>query len=239
MGLRDWTYGKTDGAAGARAGSVLPADAQGTPGEDRTNERDPEGPRRSDAARDRALPSGRQGAGLHLRFHRDVRHQPADRLAPHGQAARCGPRRGHQARYLVLLPSCSGPSGRHSPDPERDRLSPAFYCSRVRLAILSDIHGNTIALDAVLEDIQSSGGVDGYLILGDLAAIGPDPVGVLERVAGLPDAHVVRGNGDRYVVTGERPDWYKRGRSRSEQEIHRIEVEVERSLSWTQGFVTA
>lgn len=105
----------------------------------------------------------------------------------------------------------------------------------MRLAILSDIHGNTIALDAVLEDIRSSGGVDGYLVLGDLAAIGPDPVGAPERVAGLPGAHVVRGNTDRYMVTGEGPDWYKRERSGSEEEIQRTELEVERSLSWTQG----
>ncbi len=107
----------------------------------------------------------------------------------------------------------------------------------MRLAILSDIHGNTIALDAVLGDIRSSEGVDGFLVLGDLAAIGPDPVGVLERIAGLSGAHIVRGNTDRYVVTGERPDWYKRERGKSEQEIHRIEVEIERSMSWTQGFV--
>jgi predicted phosphodiesterase len=108
----------------------------------------------------------------------------------------------------------------------------------VRIAIFSDIHGNTIALDAVLEDIRLSGGVDRYLVLGDLAAIGPDPVGALRRVKDLPHADVVRGNTDRYVVTGERPDWYKRERGRSAEEIHRTEVEVERSLSWTQGFVT-
>ena len=30
----------------------------------------------------------------------------------------------------------------------------------MRLAILSDIHGNPLALDAVLADIQSQGGVD-------------------------------------------------------------------------------
>jgi len=108
----------------------------------------------------------------------------------------------------------------------------------VRLAVFSDIHGNTVALDAVLGDIRSIGGVDGHIILGDLAAIGPDPVGVLERVAQLPDAHVVRGNTDRYVLTGERPDWYKREPGRSQEEIHRTEVEVERSLSWTQGVVT-
>ena len=76
----------------------------------------------------------------------------------------------------------------------------------MRIALLSDIHGNPIALDAVLVDVQAQGGVSGYWILGDLAAIGYDPVGVLERLKALPNACFVRGNTDRYVVTGERPN---------------------------------
>lgn len=38
----------------------------------------------------------------------------------------------------------------------------------MRLAILSDIHGNSIALDAVLADIATTGEVDEYWVLGDL-----------------------------------------------------------------------
>lgn len=53
----------------------------------------------------------------------------------------------------------------------------------MRTAILADTHGNSFALDAVLADIQQRGGVDGYWILGDLASIGVDPAGVLERWA--------------------------------------------------------
>lgn len=75
----------------------------------------------------------------------------------------------------------------------------------MRLAIFSDIHGNPIALDAVLADIRARGGVDAYLVLGDLAAIGYDPVSVLERLVALPNVRFVRGNTDRYVVTDERP----------------------------------
>lgn len=75
----------------------------------------------------------------------------------------------------------------------------------MRLAILSDIHGNSLALDAVLADIRASGGVDGYWVLGDLAALGPDPVGVLERVYNLPNAQFTRGNTDRYIATGVHP----------------------------------
>jgi hypothetical protein len=45
----------------------------------------------------------------------------------------------------------------------------------MRLAILSDIHGNALALDAVLADAAAQATVDGYWVLGDLVAIGPDP----------------------------------------------------------------
>ena len=47
----------------------------------------------------------------------------------------------------------------------------------MRIAILSDIHGNSVALDAVLTDIATQGAVDAYWLLGDLVALGPDPVG--------------------------------------------------------------
>jgi predicted phosphodiesterase len=76
----------------------------------------------------------------------------------------------------------------------------------MRIAILADIHGNRIALDAVLADIQARGGVDGYWILGDLCATGFDPSGVLDRLGLLQNALFVRGNADRYVVTGETPE---------------------------------
>jgi hypothetical protein len=75
----------------------------------------------------------------------------------------------------------------------------------MRIALLSDIHGNPIALDAVLDDVQDQGGVDAHWELGDLAAIGYDPVGVLERLVALPNVQFARGNTDRYLVTGERP----------------------------------
>lgn len=69
----------------------------------------------------------------------------------------------------------------------------------MRVAILSDVHGNTAALDAVLDDIERAGGADAYWVLGDLAASGPDPVGAMERLNDLPNATFVRGNTDRYV----------------------------------------
>ena len=54
----------------------------------------------------------------------------------------------------------------------------------MRLAVFSDVHGNSIALDAVLADIERRGGGDGYVAAGDLAATGPDPLGALRAGSG-------------------------------------------------------
>jgi predicted phosphodiesterase len=107
----------------------------------------------------------------------------------------------------------------------------------MRAAILSDLHGNSIALDAVLQDIQAQGGVDAYWILGDLAAIGADPIGVLERVAQLPDLLAVRGNTDRYLVTGERPSPTVQ-ECEADPLLWPARVQVASSFSWTQGVIT-
>jgi predicted phosphodiesterase len=107
----------------------------------------------------------------------------------------------------------------------------------VRLAIFSDVHGNSIALDAVLEDIARHGSVDGYLVLGDHTNVGPDPVGALERLGRLENARFVRGNGDRYVVTGDLPSWFETGKT--DAEIAAVRVELAASLGWTRGAITA
>ncbi len=77
----------------------------------------------------------------------------------------------------------------------------------VRLGLMSDVHGNEVALDAVIAD-GASKGVEAWWVLGDLVAIGPDPVSTLERLTNLPGVRFLRGNTDRYVVTGDRPPPY-------------------------------
>ena len=74
----------------------------------------------------------------------------------------------------------------------------------MKLGVISDIHGNRIALEAVVADGRAQG-VDVWWALGDLVAIGPDPIGTLEVLVDLPNVVITRGNTDRYVVTGERP----------------------------------
>jgi len=106
----------------------------------------------------------------------------------------------------------------------------------MRVVLFSDIHGNSIALDAVLNDIKKLRSIDAYWILGDLVGIGPDPVGVLDRLYRLPNASFVRGNTDRYVLTGVRP---KPSRQESDPELRKLVKEIAGSFSWTQGAITA
>jgi predicted phosphodiesterase len=108
----------------------------------------------------------------------------------------------------------------------------------LRIALFSDIHGNSIALDAVLEDIRSQGGVDSYWVLGDLVAIGYDPVGVLERLARLSNAYFTRGNADRYVVTGDRPPPTLEDVSNN-LDLLPVYAEVMQTFAWTQGALAA
>ena len=104
----------------------------------------------------------------------------------------------------------------------------------MNIALLSDIHGNSVALDAVLTDIQARGGVDSYCVLGDLVALGHDPVGVLERLVALPEVRYVRGNTDRYVVVGDRPPPTFADVAADPRRIATL-VEIAGTFAWTQG----
>ena len=108
----------------------------------------------------------------------------------------------------------------------------------MRIALLSDIHGNEIALNAVLADVTARGGADGYWILGDLVALGPRPLEVLEILSSLPNARFIRGNTDRYVALGDRPS-PSPDEVRDNPQLLSSLVEVANTFAWTQGMVTA
>ena len=104
----------------------------------------------------------------------------------------------------------------------------------MKIALLADPHGNSIALDAVLADIEQAGGVDGYWVLGDLCALGPDPVGVVERLQALPNAQFVRGNTDSWVTRGYN---FFEGEISAESIPNRSAMT--NTISWTRGMLTA
>jgi putative phosphoesterase len=68
----------------------------------------------------------------------------------------------------------------------------------MRIAVLSDLHGNLCALDACLADLESQGGADAVVVAGDLCLDGPKPKKVLQRLEEI-GAACVRGNKDRYL----------------------------------------
>jgi diadenosine tetraphosphatase ApaH/serine/threonine PP2A family protein phosphatase len=76
----------------------------------------------------------------------------------------------------------------------------------MRLAILSDIHANLVALDAVLAAI---GTVDGIRVLGDIVGYGPEPDGVVERLRAA-GATGVLGNHDQVAVGRLGPELFNR-----------------------------
>ena len=74
----------------------------------------------------------------------------------------------------------------------------------MRVAVLSDIHANLVALDAVLATLDS---VDAIWHLGDVVGYGPDPDGVVARLTEL-GAVGVRGNHDAAAAGGDEIDWF-------------------------------
>jgi len=77
----------------------------------------------------------------------------------------------------------------------------------LRLLILSDIHGNLQALDAVLADAAPRG-YDQVLVLGDLVGYGANPSEVLARIWDLRPMAIVRGNHDKVCCSLAEPEGF-------------------------------
>jgi predicted phosphodiesterase len=85
----------------------------------------------------------------------------------------------------------------------------------VRILVVSDVHANIRALDAVL---AAAGTVDAVWHLGDVVGYGPDPDAVVERLHGL-NAVGVRGNHDAAAIGGS--------------EIEEFNSDARRAMEWT------
>jgi len=90
----------------------------------------------------------------------------------------------------------------------------------VRIAVLSDIHSNLVALDAVLAAI---GSVDAIWHLGDVVGYGPEPDGVVARLSEA-GAIGVRGNHDAAAVGGPEIDWFNH--------------DARRAMEWTKATIS-
>jgi diadenosine tetraphosphatase ApaH/serine/threonine PP2A family protein phosphatase len=66
-------------------------------------------------------------------------------------------------------------------------------------AVLYDVHGNLVALEAVLADAEAAG-ASSFVLGGDYASFGPWPLETAERLDALPALVRIRGNVDRWLL---------------------------------------
>ncbi|MFZ5889503.1 MAG: metallophosphoesterase family protein [Myxococcota bacterium] len=78
----------------------------------------------------------------------------------------------------------------------------------MRVALISDLHGNELALKAVLADIRQRG-ADQIVCLGDVATLGPHPSATLSCLRELGCVCIL-GNHDEYLLDFERARTYAR-----------------------------
>jgi putative phosphoesterase len=90
-----------------------------------------------------------------------------------------------------------------------------------RIALISDIHANEVALRAVLADIRRTG-VDQVVCLGDVATLGPCPNAVIE-ILGELGCRCILGNHDEFLLDAELVHTYSRA------------PQVVASINWTRS----
>jgi len=76
----------------------------------------------------------------------------------------------------------------------------------LRYAVISDVHSNVVALEAVLEAL-SGAAVDRYLCLGDIVGYGPRPNQCCDLIREL-DCICIRGNHDAAAVDLHKAEWF-------------------------------
>src|SRR5438132_8554350 len=105
------------------------------------------------------------------------------------------------------VPAAGGvrPAGSR-PGAARSRGEPVALVgsAAMRVAVLSDIHSNIVALDAVL---AAAGAVDAIWELGDIVGYGPEPDAVIARLREV-GAVGVRGNHDAAACGGSEIEWF-------------------------------
>lgn len=92
----------------------------------------------------------------------------------------------------------------------------------MRILIISDIHANLVALEAVLKD--ADGQYDAVWCLGDLVGYGPNPSESVQRVRDLPAEVCTIGNHDVAALGRIPPDTFN--------------VDAQFAIGWTQAHLT-
>jgi len=74
----------------------------------------------------------------------------------------------------------------------------------MRIAVISDIHGNNVAFETVLADIQRQN-IEQIVCLGDAIQGGPQPAEVVQNLRAL-NCPIVMGNADAWLLSGVAAD---------------------------------
>ena len=91
----------------------------------------------------------------------------------------------------------------------------------MKILVISDLHANKTALEAVIED---AGQVDATWCLGDVVGYGPDPNECIERIRFLPNLTCLMGNHDAAVI--------------EQIDIISFNAEARLAVEWTQSVIT-
>lgn len=76
----------------------------------------------------------------------------------------------------------------------------------MRLAVISDTHGNAIAFEAIIQDLKRQS-PDAVVFLGDMVMRGPQPVECIEMVRDLNPLAIIRGNYEDIFNKLPNPNW--------------------------------
>lgn len=93
----------------------------------------------------------------------------------------------------------------------------------MKIGILTDIHNNAVALDAVLQEFDKQN-CKKIVCAGDIIGIGPYPEETVQKVMTIPNLVAVRGNHEKYLLEGM-PSQYPNdeGMGYEEMEYHKWE----------------
>lgn len=95
--------------------------------------------------------------------------------------------------------------------------------------VVSDIHSNKEALEAVVERLKAQG-AEGWICCGDIVGYGSDANPVLDTLRGLPNMRAVRGNHDLAVLGRMDISWFNEA-ARAAVEYTQANLTAE-NLAW-------